>query len=421
MSGGHLSMSSKERLRKSVLDQVVEGHLGLVEASQRLELSYRQFKRILGRYRKEGDTGLLHRSRGQASPRRTPDSLREKILGTYRDKLGGLGPTLAAEKLAEMGLVIDHETLRRWLIADGQWCRSRKRGQHRQRRERKARFGQMLQLDGSHHAWFGPEHPRACLMNLVDDATGISMALMAHEETTEAALRLVWKWVKRYGVPGSLYLDRKSVYLAQRLPTVEEQLAGQEPLTEFGKACNKLHIELITAYSPQAKGRVERKHGVYQDRLVHELRLQDITTIEGANALLEAGFDQHLNEKFARPAREPKDAHRRLPKGLDLRDVFCMEEQRTVANDWTISYRGHVIQILKLNAPLPRPGDKVMVRTWLDAQVHVVFRQHQLQVKFLEKPPVKQPKIKALTPPRTTKRKPASNHPWKRACLRKPA
>lgn len=414
-------MSAKERLRKSVLDQVLRGHVSLVEASEQLELSYRQCKRVLSRYRQEGDAGLLHRGRGQTSPRRTPEALRETILDVYREKLGGIGPTLAAEKLAELGFSVDHETLRRWLIADGQWRRSRKRGRHRQRRERKARFGQMLQLDGSHHAWFGAEHPRACLMNLVDDATGVSMALMAHEETTEAALCLVWKWVKRYGVPGSLYLDRKSTYLAQRLPTVEEQLAGQEPLTEFGKACNKLNIELITAYSPQAKGRVERKHGVYQDRLVHELRLQGITTIEGANTLLDAGFDQHLNEKFARPAREPKDAHRHVPKGLDLRNVFCLDEQRTVANDWTISYRGQAIQIHKLNAPLPKPGDKVLVRTWLDGQVHIVFRNHPLQVKFLEKPPVKPPKMKTLKPPRITKRKPSSNHPWKRACIRKPA
>ena len=414
-------MSAKERLRKSVLDQVIGGHITLVEGAHRLALSYRQSKRVLSRYRKEGDTGLVHRGRGQVSARRTCPVVREEIVEVCRDTLSGLGPTLAAEKLAERGLTIDHETLRRWLIADGQWHRRRKRGKHRQRRERKDCFGDMLQLDGSHHAWFGPDHARSCLMDLVDDATSASMTFMAHEETTQAAMRLLWNWVERYGVPCALYLDRKSVYLAFRAPTVEEQLAGQEPLTEFGKACTKLGIQLITAYSPQAKGRVERKHGVYQDRLVHELRLQGITTIAGANTLLESGFDTQLNEKFARPPRKAKDAHRRVPKGLDLRDVFCIDEQRTVTNDWTIQYRGQAVQILKLNAPLPKPGDKILVRTWLDGQVHIVFRQHPLHVKFLEKPPIRQPKIKAPGPPRPTKRKPAPRHPWKRACIRKPA
>lgn len=416
MSGGHLTMSRTERLRKSVLDQVLRGHLSLVDASHRLELSYRQCKRVLSRYRQQGDAGLVHRGRGQASPRRTAPELREEILELYRAKFVGLGPTLASEKLAEAGFTIDHETLRRWLIADGQWSRRRKRGRHRQWRERKECFGQMLQLDGSHHGWFGPEHPRACLMDLVDDATSASMGLMAHEETTDAAMRLLWKWVERYGVPGALYLDRKSLYLALRPPTVEEQLVGEEPLTEFGVACKKLGIELITAHSPQAKGRVERKHGVYQDRFLHELRLQGITTIAEANRLLESSFDDRLNEKFAKAPRKKRDAHRRVPKGLDLRDVFCADEQRVVTNDWTVRYRGQLVQILKLNAPLPKPKDKILIRTWLDGQAHFIFRNRPLQVEFIDQPPTKAPKRKTSAV-RSTKHKPASNHPWRRTCV----
>src|SRR5690606_23484094 len=163
-------------------------------------------------------------------------------------------------------------------------------GPHRERRERRARFGELVQVDGSHHRWFGPDGRQCCLMNLVDDATGCTYSLMFEEETTEAAMQVLWGWITRYGIPQALYVDRKSVYITDREPTVEEQLAGQEPLTAFGHACAKLGIQLITAYSPQAKGRVERNHAVYQDRLVKELRLQGLTTIAEANTLLTCGF-----------------------------------------------------------------------------------------------------------------------------------
>jgi len=419
MDRGHLVMSAKERLRKTVLERVVAGQWSLREAAQQLGLSYRQCKRVYSRFRALGDSGLVHLSRGLPSTRRRPQGFREAVLKLCRGEFSLLGPTLAAEKLAEDGYEVDHETLRRWLIADGQWRRRRKRGRHRMQRERKAQFGEMVQFDGSHHGWFGPEHPKACLMNLVDDATGVSMALMAQEETTEAAFGCLWKWVEKYGIPRALYLDRKSLYLALRPPTPEEQLAGEEPLTAFGLACKKLGIALITAYSPQAKGRVERKHGVYQDRFLHEMRLKGITTLDAANALLDGGFDEQLNAKFARPPRNPADAHRPVPRGLDLRDVFCIDEPRTVANDWTIQYRKQAFQILKLNHPLPRPGDKVLVRTWLDGSVFLWFREHPLVFADAPIPQKKSPNKpqRAEPKPPSPKRKPAPDHPWRRFFL----
>lgn len=420
MDEGHLLMSAKERLRKSVFERVASGQWSLAEAAEGLRLSYRQCKRLWARFRAQGDRGLVHRSRGRASTRRSPAAFREEVLALCRTELATLGPTLAAEKLAERGYALDHETLRRWLIADGQWQRRRKRKAYRMRRERKARFGEMVQLDGSPHAWFGPERPRACLMHLVDDATGVSMTLMAQEETTEAALRLLWKWVERYGVPCALYLDRKSVYLTQRAPTLEEQLAGEMPCTAFGLACKKLGIELITAHSPQAKGRVERSHGVYQDRFVHELRLRGIDDIDGANALLDGGFDEHLNAKFARAPREADDAHRPVPDKLDLRNVFCFDEARTVANDWTVQWHNEVFQILKLNDPLPKPRDKVIVRTWLDGSVFLWFRGRPLvfvNVPTTSRIPFKKTEKRTdegHTPKPKSRAKPAPDHPWRR-------
>lgn len=419
MERGHLTMSAKERARKGVLDEVVRAVRTLSDAATELGVSYRQAKRLLARYRVEGDEGLVHRSRSRPSSRAKPAKVREAVLARCRTDFEGLGPTLAAEKLAEEGLVVDHETLRRWLIADGQWQRRRKRGRHRSRRERKARFGELVQLDGSHHAWFGADLQRACLMNLVDDATGTTRPLMAEEETTEAAMRVLWRWVERYGIPRALYLDQKSVYIAIRQPTREEQLAGIEPLTAFGAACHKLKINLITAYSPQAKGRVERNHGVYQDRFAHELRLKGVADIDGANALLQDGFVDALNAKFAKPPRDKKDAHRRLSRSCDLRDVFCIDEERTVNNDWCIRHENRHYQIAKLNSKLPKPGEKVIVRRWLDGSLHLLYKENRLVYRALEEPAPapKKPTTKRRSPGKTAPRKPADNHPWRKRAL----
>lgn len=420
MVEGHLRMSPKERTRKSALDQVESGQLGPLEAARVLDVSYRQFKRIRGRYRCEGDAGLVHRGRGRSSTRAKPRALREAVLERCRTVYAGLGPTLAAEKLARDGLVVDHETLRRWLMADGQWQRRRKRGPHRARRERKARFGELLQLDGSHHRWFGPEHAPACLMDLVDDATGRSLTFMAEQETTEAAMTALERWVTRHGVPRALYCDRKSVYITERAATLEEQLAGEGPMTVFGQACKKLGIEIIPANSPQAKGRVERKHGVYQDRLVHELRLEGITTLDAANALLAGRFDAELNEKFTVVPRNANDAHRALPRRLDLRDVFCTDETRTVTHDWCVQHRNRHYQILKLNSPLPRPGDKVLVRMWRDGSIYIIYNTSKLKYSLLPAPaprsqaPPKHPAPKTTAP----RSRPADNHPWRRTRIK---
>lgn len=416
MKREHLTMSAKERARKGVLEEVIGQKRTLSDASVEMGVSYRQAKRLLSRYRAEGDEGLVHRSRSRPSTRAKSIEVRRKVLKHCRTDLEGMGPTLAAEKLAEAGLIVDHETLRRWLIADGQWKRRRKRGRHRSRRERKGCFGELVQLDGSHHQWFGAERKRACLMNLVDDATGTTLSFMAEEETTEAAMRVLWCWIERYGIPRALYLDRKSVYIAIRPPTREEQLAGIEPVTAFGAACQKLGIKLITAYSPQAKGRVERNHAVYQDRFVHELRIKGVTDIDGANALLQAGFIDALNAKFAKPPREKKDAHRRLSRRLDLQDVFCIDEVRTVSNDWCIRHENRNYQIAKLNAPLPKPGEKVTVRRWLDGSLHLLYKEHRLVYTVIEAPAPtpKKSRTKHCASPKNAPVKPASNHPWRK-------
>ena len=382
---GHLLMSSKERRRKSLFDRVLSGELTIRDASVQLGLSYRHTRRSYQRFLAEGDRGLVHRSRGRPGNRAKPESLRSRVLRRYRERYGkhDLGPTLAAEKLLRDGLEVDHETLRRWLIADGQWTPRRRRARHRSCRERREHFGELVQMDGSHHRWFGPERPACCLMNIVDDAQGTTLSLMAAKETTEVAMRLLWGWIERYGIPRALYTDKKSVFVTDREPTLEEQLAGEEPKTAFGKACAKLGIEIIPAHSPQAKGRVERSHGVYQDRFVKELALRGITTIPTANKALQNGFSDELNTKFAKPPIADEDFHRPVPKDLVLEDVFAFEQWRTVSNDWTVRHHNRFYQILPENRPLPKPRDKVLVRTRLDGTVLLLHGGKPLQYRLI--------------------------------------
>ena len=224
-------------------------------------------------------------------------------------------------------------------------------------------------------------HGSNCLMNMVDDATGTTLAIMFEEETTEAAMRVLWAWIERYGIPLALYCDLKSVYLSGREPTIEEQVAGLTPTTAFGRACEKLGIEIISAYSPQAKGRVERKHGVYQDRFVKELRLRGATTIAEANMILKGGFIDKLNTKFSHPPLDLEDRHVAAGGGHDLRDIFCFEETRSVSHDWVVRNENRFYQLSRGKERMPRAGSKVMVRRWLDGSVHILHKGRRLPFK----------------------------------------
>jgi len=410
MERGHLIMSRKERERLRICGRIKEGGLKLSEWSNQLRLSYRQMLRVYGRFMQEGDAGLIHRSRGRSSNR--VKGIRDEVIDLYREKYLGFGPTLASEKFEEAGYLVDHETVRLWLIQEGQWKRQRKRGPHRQWRERKRRFGELIQMDGSHHCWFEGDLQKYCLMVMVDDATGVSLSRFSHEETTEAAMRLLWAWIDLYGVPKALYTDRKNLYVTDRPATIEEQLAGEEPLTVFGKSCQRLGIGIIKAYSPQAKGRVERKNGVYQDRLVKELKLQGIGEIDAANRFLREGFEADLNRKFAVPPADEQDAHRPLSKELHLRDVFCFEEDRRVNNDWTVQYQGRLFQIRKENKVFPRTGQRVIIRRDLEGKLTLSYKGQKIAYDAIETRPQR------LEP--DTKKKshlvhrPGPDHPWRK-------
>ncbi len=326
-----------------VLARVKSGQLRVVDAGLLMRVSYRQAKRLWGRYREEGATGLKHRSAGRRSNRAYGEGFRSRVLGLVGEKYGGevgerFGPTLAAEHLrSEDGEEVDAETLRRWMLEAGLWSRERRRKRHRRRRERKEHFGELVQMDGSFHNWLEGRGPGGCLMDLVDDATNRTLARMGEEETIWAAAGALRAWVERYGVPLALYVDWKNLY--QRPATAGERLRGEEPVTQFGRMCQKLGIELISASSPQAKGRVERIHGTHQDRLVKKLRRKQIRSHAEANRYLEADYLEEHNGRFAKVAARREDYHRRAPGKAALDRIFRLESERVISEDWVVRYK----------------------------------------------------------------------------------
>ena len=410
-------MSDEEVRRAGVLKRVKAGELTQAEAAEMLGLSYRQVKRLYRRYRELGAKGLVHRSAGKASNRARPAQERDGILRIVRKEYGGgpgerLGPTLAAEHLEEdHGIVVDSETLRRWMLTAGLWTKERKRKPYRQRRARRAHFGELVQMDGSFEKWLEDRGPRGCLIHMVDDATSTSLGRFADEESTWAVADTLRLWVGRYGVPRALYVDWKNVY--HYTATAKQKEQGIEPITQFGRMCRKLGIELIGANSPQAKGRVERGHGTHQDRLIKKMRLKQIRTYEEANGYLDQTYLGQHNAKYAVLARDAADYHLAAPRRLDLDQVFCLEDERTVSQDWVVQYGPRWLQIdREKQKVVVRSGAKVLVREHRDGTVTIWLNQTKLHWHEL----TERPKIAKPAPqPRAQRAKwsPPASHPWR--------
>jgi hypothetical protein len=338
--------------------------------------------------------------------------IREKYSGTEQKRFG---PTLAAEHLAdEDGLEVSEETLRRWMLAEGLWSRMRRRSAHRKRRERREHFGDLVQLDGSFHAWFEERGPRGCLMNMVDDATGTTSCRMGEQETIWTAVGVLRGWIGKYGVPRALYTDWKNVY--KRQPTEGERLRGKAPTTQFGRMCERLEIRIIAASSPQAKGRVERNNGVHQDRLVKKLRRQGIQSYEATNEYLEAEYLPEHNQRFAREAARAENYHVKTPSAAKLREVFRLETERWISNDWVVQYRGHFLQLKPQNKRYGPTQALALVCEWEDGAVEVHYRGERLEYEDLavrpraEKAAPREPHRKAA---KQVGSKPAQEHPWR--------
>jgi Helix-turn-helix domain len=382
---GRIGMSQRELRRVEVLARVKSRDLKVLDAGSLLRVSYRQAKRLWKRYREEGAKGLKHRSAGRASVRAKPARFRRRVMKLVREKYGGgegerFGPTLAAEHLAsEDGMRIDAETLRRWMLAEGLWSRRRKRELYRQRRERRRHFGELVQMDGSFHGWLEDRGPGGCMMNMTDDATSEVELRLGEEETIWAAANTLRAWIEKHGVPQALYVDWKNLY--KRAPTQREQLRGQEPVTQFGRMCGKLGIEIIAAGSPQAKGRVERNHGTHQDRLIKKMRRKKIRTHEQANLYLQQEYLPEHNERFRYAATEVEDYHRRAPSAVKLQEVFRLESERILSNDWVVRYENRLFQVQGQSRRYAPAQGQVVVCEWQNGTVEIEYCGRKLPWK----------------------------------------
>ena len=376
---GRTGLSSKEVHRVEVLGRVKSGNVKLGEAAALLDLSYRQMKRVWRRYREGGAKGLQHRNCGRESNRGYGKELRERVEKRCAARYADFGPTLAAEHLAEEGVAVSRQTLARWLRAAGLWSGARQRKPYRQRRERRAHFGELVQMDGSFHLWLEDRGERGCLMHMVDDATSTAEGRFYPEETIWGAVGVLRRWIGKYGVPRALYTDWKNVYV--REATEAEKLAGEAPLTQFGRMCRRLGIRIIAASSPQAKGRVERAHGTHQDRLVKKLRLAGIASYEEANRYLDEKYLADHNRRFARRPASEVDYHRRRPTARQLDEVFWLEEERVVSADWVVSYKTRLLQLERQSRHYAPARSKVMVRENQKGELAIVYRGRPLRFR----------------------------------------
>jgi len=400
-----LTMSQKELKRLHVIRKAIDKGITQAKAAKILEIGQRQLRRIVKRVRQLGDKGVIHLSRGKVSHRATVEIVKKKILSLCKDRYAGFNPTLASEKLFERDkITISRETLRQWFIAAGISYDKRKARPHRQWRERKAYCGEMVQMDGSHHDWFEDRGQRCVLMGYIDDATSRVYARFYENEGTFSAMESFKRYGMKYGLPASIYLDRHAAYKAKGQATVEEELAGREPMSQFERALEELGVRLIHAQSAPAKGRIERLFKTFQDRLVKEMRLRSIKNILDANKFL-SQYLPVFNKHFSVAPLQSEDLHRQLPPGMDLDRIFSVRTPRALRNDFTVVHEKKLYQIEDAIRT-----DKVIVEERLNGALLITHKGRPLRYRCITQRPLKEKK-----PPVTDNKVPTQpkDNPWR--------
>ena len=410
-------MNATERRRLTVFSRVKERAISVAQAGRLLKLSERQAQRLWHRYLEQGDGGLIHGLRGRPG-NAAHGSLKAQVLAAYLARYRGFSAAHARDFLAREKFPVPRTTCWRWLKAAGLIANPRKVKQHRQRRERRRALGELIQMDGSTHPWFGPAVPAAVLFVMIDDATSRVFARFYATEDTLTAFDLFGRYVRRFGLPLALYVDRDSIYRVNDEQALERarESGRKVPQTQFGRAMRDLGVQMIFAHSPQAKGRVERVNRTFQDRLVKELQMLGIATLAEANDYLEHTFLQSLNDLIRHTPAGGANLHQRVPRHLKLEDVLCPVETRSVGQDWCVSYGGRILQIPQRHVALALPGKKIAVLQQADGTLHVRYQGQPLMFAELAARPATAP-AKPLTPARPTSHLPAPGHPWKRRFL----
>ncbi len=372
--GKDMMMSTKEAQRLALIQQVLTKHRTQGDAAITLGLSVRQIKRLCRKVREHGAQGLISQRRGQISNRRIPQRQRDHFVGIVRQHYADFGPELAREYLSqEHGFVYSTETLRHWMIQDGLWhAKPRKEARQHSPRERRPRRGELVQIDGSHHDWFEGRAPKCCLIAFIDDATGeVLGARFSITQTTQAYFEVLRRYVQNHGVPVALYSDRHSIFTKHD---------PEDPTpTQFERALLQLGIEPIQAYSPQAKGRVERLFQTLQDRLIKAMRVQAINSMQEANAWLDSYLQTH-NQRFAVQPREPQDAHLVYPDTDEaLQRICALHHQRQLSSQLSCQFEGSVVQLHPAQAHAPRVRAKVDIVEFADGRLELFYRGQVLE------------------------------------------
>lgn len=412
-------MSQRDATRLSVLARLASGALSPAAAAACLGLSVRQLRRLRRCYEREGAAGLRSRRCGRPAHNRLDPNVTTRAIALIRAHYRDFGPTFANEKLREHGLHLSTESLRSLMIRAKIWKAKARRGEVHAPRERRPYFGELIQIDGSHHPWFEDRAPRCVLLVFVDDATSALVAMrFVRAETTAAYFALVGDYLRSYGKPRAFYSDRHSIFY-------RSTLALHTPAeSQFARAMRELGIELICAKSPQAKGRVERANGTLQDRLVKELRLRSIATTEAANAYLPE-FIADYNQRFAKPAACRGDVHRPLASIERLDLILTFTEARTLSKNLTFQFRNAVYRV-NTKSPARLRHAKVQIHVRLDGTLTVerkgTILEHQLALRqalprTASRKELREP-VNLRVPNPKKAHPPAADHPWKKYCPR---
>lgn len=396
----HIIMSRKERTQLIVFSKLKNKEITQLEAALQLKITPRWVREKFKRYIDLGDHGLIHKSRNRDSPKRWPDREKGLALNLLRSEWQGFGPTFAAEKLKDLkNISVSKETLRQVMIKEGLWHSRKAKSKHRKRRMRRARLGLLVQLDGSPQDWFEGRGQVCTLLVFIDDATSNTLWLeFVESESHLGVMKATKNCINMHGIPHAYYVDFGSVF------SVNLNNKERDKITQWQRAVMLLGIEVVHARSPQAKGRVERANGTFQDRLVKELRLAGISSIAEANQFLsQSNFIKEYNQRFSVSATEKGDCHKPAT-AYDLEKIFCIKEYRTLTNDYTITYKNRIIQLLDQQLTIIRPKETITVNTHLDNKISLSIRDIELKFTELSSQPNKEAPEKIIQPHKYYKR-----------------
>lgn len=420
-----LQMTQRDIDRIKTLHLAIQKKITQGKAGEMLELCRQQVNRLCQKIKKKGDRAIIHGLRGRPSNHQLPQGLIEKAEKKLKEKYPDFGPTFATEKLLEVeGIKLSDETVRQLMISSGLWKGKKRRVSHREWRERKDCFGEMVQMDGSDHDWFEGRRNKCVLLASIDDATNKIFLRFTEHEDTRNLMQFSRTYLKKFGRPLSFYVDKDGIYKTNRQPNLEEELKGKEyALTQFTRAMETdLDIKVINAGSPQAKGRVERLFETLQDRLVKELRLADINTIPAADQFLDRVYLDKHNQKFSVPPKNNTNVHRPVGKTeAELDAIFSFREKRVLANDYTVRWRNRLFQVEKHQPYFLLPRTKVIVEERLNGGIGIKYKGKYLKMREINPDQIRRPPRPNPSPqlmkklPRYNKNSiPAADHPWRR-------